>query len=362
MSMMEIPFYKPRFTALEKKYVCEALDEGWVSSKGRFVQEFENAFADFIGTKYAVSTNTGTAACHIALLASHKIDNGDGPMKVIVPDLTFIATANAVKYCGGQLVLSDVDQETWNLGYNMPDDIENVTHVFPVHLMGNPCDINCIYETYPEAVVVEDACEAHGSRLDGRMVGSLGDLACFSFFGNKIMTTGEGGMITTNNYDYYRKALLLRGQAQTKQYFHSEIGHNYRMTNIQAAIGLAQLQGFHKTLNMKRHIFEEYQQRLQNTPVIMQDSIVDASSNLWGVAIRIGERDKLQEYLRMRGIDTRIMFRPMHLMPPHHDGAITVYCNSQAISNDGLILPSYPELKLDTVVTICEYIKRFLAQ
>lgn len=360
--MMEIPFYQPTIGELEKEYVCKALDEGWISSKGRFVQEFENRFAEYVGTKYAVSTNTGTAACHIALLASHRTMHGDDPMKVIVPDLTFIATANAVKYCGGQLVLSDVDEATWNLGYDMLDNEEDVTHVFPVHLMGNPCDIDAIYEVYPEAIIVEDACQALGSELCGKKVGTLGDLACFSFFGNKIITTGEGGMITTDNYDFYKKALFLRGQAQTMQYFHSEVGHNYRMTNVQAAIGVAQLRQLTSIMHAKYDIYEEYREQLKSTPVIMQDSIADSRRNCWVCAIRVSDRDNLQEYLKLRGIDTRIMFRPMHLMPPHHDGSVTSYHNSECISAHGLMLPSYPDLSVSNVCKICEHIKRFIGK
>jgi perosamine synthetase len=360
MSIMNIPFYKPMIGNYEKDYVNQALDEGWVSSRGRFVPEFENKFAEYVGTRYAVSTNTGTAACHIALLASHKVIYGDAPMKVIVSDLTFVATANAVKYCGGELVLSDVDFETWNLGRDIIEE-DDVTHIFPVHLLGCPCDMDFLSEAYPDAIIVEDACEAFNSRLNNKFAGNLGHIACFSFFGNKYITTGEGGMITTNNKDFYEKALFLRGQAEVAQYYHTEIGHNYRMTNIAAAIGLAQLKRVSMIDQQKKDIMECYMNCLEGLPFATQQVVDGAKSNRWVVAILLTEYnlDELQTYLTRHGIETRRMFHPIHTLPHCQDGARAIYESSTSIYSRCLMLPSYPGLTEGDIFHICNLIKRF---
>jgi len=333
-----------------------ALDEGWISSKGRFVQEFENLFADFVGAKYAIATNTGTAACHLALLATKR---EHVPMHVMVPNLTFVATANAVTYCREQLLLSEVKADTWNLGKNI-DHNTQATHIFAVHLFGNPCDVPLLKKIYPHAIIVEDACEAHGSSLNGKMAGTLGDIAAFSFFGNKTITTGEGGMVTTNDRYYYEQALHLKGQAQTTQYAHDAVGHNYRMTNIQAAIGVAQMEKIEDILLAKDNIHQLYSHYLQDTGLCQQKITDNAISNHWMNVVILDGLNVLdiQECLSRRGIDTRIMFQPISSFPMYRNHKS--YQHSEHIAQYGIMLPSYPTLNVQQVKHICETIKDYI--
>ncbi|MGA7813226.1 DegT/DnrJ/EryC1/StrS family aminotransferase, partial [Caballeronia sp.] len=258
--MSRISVAQPVLNGNERKYVLDCLDTNWISSVGKYIGAFEEAFSKFCGVEHAIATNNGTTALHLALVALD-LQAGD---EVIIPTVTYIATANAVRYCGATPVLVDVHAETMNID---PADIERkitskTKGIIPVHLYGHPAEmetINAIARRH-KLWVVEDAAEAHGAEVNGRKVGSMGTCATFSFFGNKIVTTGEGGMVTTNDATLAAKLRLFRGQGMdlARRYWFPVIGYNYRMTNIQAAIGLAQMETIDKSLSDRARLAEWY--------------------------------------------------------------------------------------------------------
>lgn len=269
MTTIRIPLDAPNIGELEKEYVLRALESGYVSSVGPLVTEFEKHFGTWIGVPHAVATVNGTAAIHLAL---RLLGIGPGD-EVIVPALTFIATTNPVVYVGATPVVVDVDPVTWNID---PDEVEKAVTgrtcaVIPVHLYGNPADMSRLmniarrYGLY----VIEDAAEALGATYDGRHVGTFGDIGIFSFNGNKVITTGGGGMLVTNDPDLAARARLLINQgraAGAKDYEHPEIGYNYRLTNIQAALGLAQMERLEQLLAAKRRHADLYRKVLRDVP------------------------------------------------------------------------------------------------
>jgi perosamine synthetase len=248
-----IPIAEPWLGAKERRLLDECARSGWVSSKGKFVDQFEKMFARYCGVKYGIATSSGTTALHLAL-ACLGIGPGD---EVIVPTLSFIATANVVTYCGAKPVFVDSLGDTWNLD---PAAIEKaVTRrtraIIVVHLFGHPAHMHevCAIAAKHGLHVIEDACEAHGSEYRGARVGSLGTMGCFSFYGNKIITTGEGGMVVTDDESLADKARLLRdhGMSKTRKYWHAHVGFNYRMTNLQAALGVAQMERIKEVIDPK---------------------------------------------------------------------------------------------------------------
>jgi perosamine synthetase len=235
---------QPRLGGNERAYVLDCIDSNWISSGGKYLTAFQDSFAEFCGTKHAVAASNGTTALHLALLA---LNLGPGD-EVLVPTVTYIATANAVAYCGATPVLVDVLPGTLNL--DPEQAARKITPrtkgILAVHLYGHPADMAALSHLADEhgLWIVEDAAEAHGAEVSGQRVGGIGTCAVFSFFGNKIITTGEGGMVTTNDAALAARLTLLRGQGMdpTRRYWFPEVGYNYRMTNVQAAIGLAQLE------------------------------------------------------------------------------------------------------------------------
>lgn len=362
-----IPVYEPSITKKEIEYVLKALRSGWVSSLGEFIPRFEQEFAKYIGTKYALTTSNGTTALHLALV-SLGIKKGD---EVIVPDLTFIATANAVSYTGAKPVFADIEQETWCLS---PASIKKVITrrtkaIIPVHLYGHPADmdeINKIAKEY-NLYVIEDAAEAHGAEYKYKKVGSIGHCGVFSFYGNKIITTGEGGMITTNDEKLYEKAKFLRDHAMSKErrYWHTEVGYNYRMTNIQAALGLAQLERINELLKKKREIFNWYREFLQGIPGIILNPEKEWAKNVyWMVCLILNEnirisRDELIKKLKENGIDSRPFFYPISQMPMYSDNDFDNKISLE-ISQKGLNLPSGANLNYEDIIGITQYLKEFL--
>ncbi|MGH9437337.1 MAG: DegT/DnrJ/EryC1/StrS family aminotransferase [Terriglobia bacterium] len=254
----------PWFAGNEKKYVNECLDTMWISSLGRFIAQFEEEFAQFCGARHAIACNNDTTALHLALLAMG-VEPGD---QIIVPTLTYVAPVNAVKYCGATPVLVDSEPSTMNMDPALIEDriTAKTKGIMAVHLYGHPAEMDPILEIARRhgLFVVEDAAEAHGAMYRGRRVGALGDIATFSFFGNKIITTGEGGMVVTNNSDVDAKVRLLRGQGMDpkRRYWFQTVGFNYRMTNIQAALGLAQLEQIHTHIQRRRTVAGWYLKHL----------------------------------------------------------------------------------------------------
>jgi perosamine synthetase len=358
-----IPVAEPIIGDKELKYVEECVKSGWVSSIGDYIYRFENCFSNFCGTKYGVSCSNGTVALHLALKA-FGVGNGD---EVIVPALTFIATANAVTYCNAIPVFVDAEPETWNID---PDKIEEkitkkTKAIIPVHLYGHPVDMDTIIDIAREnkLVVIEDAAEAHGAEYKGRKVGSIGDVGCFSFYGNKIITTGEGGMITTDNEEIAERARMLRDHAMSKEkrYWHDTIGFNYRLTNLQAALGVAQMERIEDIINIKRSNAKLYNSMLKTVAGITLPKEAEwAKSVYWMYSILIEDkyrisRDELIIKLKERGIDSRPFFYPIPSMPPYKTA--NAYPVSEELSRKGINLPSSPRLKKDDIKYIVEQIK-----
>jgi perosamine synthetase len=244
MARSFIPVAAPMLAGNEKKYVMDCLDSNWISSRGTYIERFENAFADFCGARHALSCTNGTTALHLALLALG-VGAGD---EVIVPTLTFVATANAVTYCGARPVMIDAEPRTWNINPCLIEEkiTPRTRGIIVVHLYGHPVDMDPVIEIARRhgLFVLEDAAEAHGAIYKGQVAGSIGDIATFSFFGNKVLSTGEGGMVVTNDPELASKIRLLKDQGMdpNRRYWYPVIGYNYRMTNVAAAIGLAQVE------------------------------------------------------------------------------------------------------------------------
>ena len=290
MKKIFIPVYEPELSGNELKYLTKCIKTNWISSLGEYVAQFEEDFGKFVGTRYAVSSSSGTTALHLAL-AALGIGKGD---EVIVPDLTFVATANAVSYTGARPVFVDASHDTWNIDpRSMARKITKSTKaIIAVHLYGHSADMDAILALAKAhgLWVIEDAAEAHGAEYKGNKVGSLGDIGCFSFYGNKIITTGEGGMVVTNNADTAKRVKMLRDHAmsQDQVYWHEVIGYNYRMTNVQAAIGVAQLERIASIIEIKRENAMIYNSFLKDIPgIVLPPELPWAKSVYWMYSILI---------------------------------------------------------------------------
>ncbi|MBV8124767.1 MAG: DegT/DnrJ/EryC1/StrS aminotransferase family protein [Burkholderiaceae bacterium] len=363
MSQITIPVYQPDLSGNEKRYVNECLDTSWISSRGRFVTEFENRFAERIDVQHAASVSNGTVALHLALLALG-IGPGD---EVIVPTLTYIASVNAINYCGATPVFVDSVRDTWQID---PEDIRrhitpHTRAIMPVHLYGQACDMDAIMALAQEhrLFVVEDCAEAFGSMYKGRHVGTFGDISTFSFFGNKTITTGEGGMVVSPDKTLIERARHLKGQglATHREYWHDVVGYNYRMTNIQAAIGLAQLERADEFIARKRAIAARYTQQLQDLPVEVHPEAPGTVHTYWMTSLlveRAEQRDALRQHLAGAGIETRPLFYPVHTMPMH-SRSFRRHPVAEDLAWRGINLPSYPGLTDEQVDFICASVRSF---
>lgn len=362
-----LPVSSPSITRKEIEYVTAAIASGWVSSLGEYITAFEEKFAEFCGSKYALTCSNGTTALHLALVTLN-IGEGD---EVIVPDLTFVATANAVKYTGATVVPVDIDSETLCID---PDAIESAITdktraIIPVHLYGHPANMPVIMQLAQKhgLLVIEDAAEAHGAEAQGRKVGAWGDCACFSFYGNKVITSGEGGMITTNDKAFYDRARHLRDHAMDpeKRYWHSEVGYNYRMTNLQAALGLAQLERIDEILNKKREIFSWYEDALTDVAGIKLNRCAPWAKNVyWLVIMEIegldeSKRDRFMQELRKFDVDSRPYFYPLSAMSEYPDVDTP---ETYRIYQSGINLPSYFDMEKRDVDRVCDALKVCLKQ
>ncbi len=357
-----IPIAEPDVSGNELKYVTQCIKTGWISSAGSFVSEFEEKFSKYCDAKYGIATTSGTTALHLALV-SLGIGKGD---EVIVPSFTFASTVHAISYTGAIPVFVDSEDFTWNIDpFLIEEKITRKTKaIIPVHLYGHPCNMGPIISIAKKhnLYVIEDAAEAHGAEYKGRKVGGLGTLGCFSFFGNKIMTTGEGGIIVTNSKKLADRMRYLRHQAMSKKrkYYHPEIGYNYCMTNIQAAIGVAQLERLDKFIEKKRQIAGWYKEALAGEKsLVLQSEEKWAKSIYWMYSVLLKSnsrltRDEVIEKLKRHGIETRPFFYPMHLTPPYKS-KIKLRV-AEKLASSGINLPSGVKLKKQEV----EYVARCL--
>jgi len=360
---MFIPIAEPVIGEEEQDLVLKTLKSGWISSIGENITEFEREYTLYCGAKYGVATSNGTSALHLCLKTG-EIGLGD---EVIVPSMTFIATANAVVYTGAKPVFVDSELETWNID---PEKIEfkincKTKAIIPVHLYGHPANMSPILYIARKhnLLVFEDATEAHGALYKGKRVGGLSNAGCFSFYGNKIITTGEGGMIVTNNRIFADKAKVLRDQgvSRRKRYYFPKLGFNYRMTNIQAAIGLAQLHKIDRIIEKKRGIADLYGKYLKPlVPRIVLPPVAEwAKSVFWMYSILVPPekrvtRDYLILKLREAGIDSRPFFFPIHKY--RRFGVNEKLPVAEYLSKTGINLPSSPNLNDEKIQYICSNI------
>jgi perosamine synthetase len=369
--MWRLPVMQPSLGGNELKYVSDCVTTNWISSQGEYVDRFQEAFAKFLGVPHALTTSNGTTALHLAMTALG-IQPGD---EVIVPDLTFGASANTVVHCGATPVFVDVNPHTWTLDPELIEEkiTPRTRAIMPVHIYGHPCDMDAIMQIAQahNLYVVEDAAEALGAEYRGRKVGSIGHVGCFSFFANKVITTGEGGMVTTNDPALHEKMNILRdhGMSKQKRYWHVYPGFNYRMTNLQAAIGLAQMERIEDFLSYREQVVARYNQLLGNIDGIILPPNAEWAKNIhWLYSIVIDEsllgisRDDLAQKLLETGIESRPFFYPMHTQPYYAPSeAGKTYPVTDRLSNNGLSLPTSNDIRLEDVERVCQTIARIVA-
>lgn len=371
MSDTKVSLAIPDLAGKEEEYVVEAIRSTWISSTGYFVQRFEQEFARLCGTEYALSVCNGTVALHLAMLGLN-VRPGD---EVLVPSLTYIATANAVRYVGAEPVFVDVDPETWCID---PRQIEaSITRrtkgIIAVHLYGHPADMDAINSI--AAVhglwVVEDAAEAHFATYKGRRVGGLGDLATFSFYGNKMITSGEGGAVTLNNSQLNVRLSALRGQGMDplRRYYFPITGYNFRLTNIACAMLCAQIERWEEMVRCRKHVYAVYRQQLEDIPGIgMQPIAPWAEPAPWLFCMTVNEsvyghsRDDLIFYLASAGVETRPFFLPLHRLPPFREESQSrgeVLPVTDTLARTGLNLPTHTRLHEEDIARIATLIRKF---
>ncbi|WP_425639535.1 aminotransferase class I/II-fold pyridoxal phosphate-dependent enzyme [Algoriphagus yeomjeoni] len=367
--LRKIPIASPQLEGNELAYVSDCIKTNWISSQGKYVREFESIFSNYHRGYHSVAVSNGTVALHLAMEALG-IGVGD---EVIVPDLTFAASINAIIYTGATPVLVDVDPKSWNLNPELVRRAitKRTKAIMPVHLYGQPCDMNKLMELANEfnLKVIEDCAEALGSKYQGQPVGSFGDAATFSFFGNKTITTGEGGMVLFKDQSVFELATVLRdhGMNKTRRYWHDVVGYNYRLTNLQAAIGVAQFERLATFVDRKRVAADSYNAVLSKSPYfeIPQSEELNFNSYwLYTFLIRDNapfDRDEFMDYMTNKSIETRPIFYPLHEMPPYQAyGDSKELMVSESISRRGVSLPSSVNLMEGELEYICRTISEFL--
>jgi perosamine synthetase len=356
-----IPWGKPHIGRKERAYVLRALKSTWISG-GEYVDELEKSFARAIGSRFAVTMSSGTAALHLAMLAA-RIGPGD---EVVVPGFTFAAPANMVLQVGAKPVFADIDPSTWCVDpLSVKRCMTSKTKaIVAVHVYGNVCDMEALKSIAKERdiVCIEDAAEAAFSKYQGKSAGSLGDLGCFSFQATKTITTGEGGAVSTNDEEISRRLRVLRshGMRENKRYWHDAIGFNYRLTNLQAALGCAQMQDLDRILKDRVRIFLRYRRNLENeTGMEFQRFSPSVDPIMWAVALKIspdrfgGDRDWLIAELLKRNVEARPGFYPFSLMPAYEASPLPV---SEFISKNVILMPSYRGLSNRSIDRICDQV------
>jgi perosamine synthetase len=362
-----IPISQPTISNEDIQLVTDAVTSGWVSSIGKYIERFEREFAEFCGVRHCVSTANGTVAIHLALKVLG-IGQGD---EVIVPDLTFVATANAVTLAGATPVMADVRRSDWCLD---PASVERMITsrtkaIIPVHLYGHPCEMDelrSLAHARGGLKIIEDAAEAHGAVYRGRRVGGLGDMGTFSFYGNKIVTTGEGGAITTDSDEVADRARFLRdhGMSRQKRYWHTEVGYNYRLTNLQAALGVAQMTRIEEFIGERDRILDTYRHYLAPRGFTLNPHLEGTRPVNWMTCVLIegfdrSGRDRLIELLRDKGVDSRPFFYPLTALPMYRGNVGPV---AEALSMGGLNLPTFPGLRESEIASVSEAVMQSVDQ
>ena len=357
----------------EKKYVDDCMETGWISSSGKYVTEFEKAFAEYCGCKYAVSTCNGTVSLHLALVALG-IKEGD---EVIIPSFTMSASAFAVCYTGAKPVFVDAHPKTWNIDVEKIEEkiTKNTKAIMPVHIFGNTCDMNKIQELAKKhnLFITEDAAESHGAEYGGQKVGSFSSIASFSFFANKNLTTGEGGMVVMQDEELYNKCRYFKNMCfpldKPRVYEHDDIGFNYRMSNIHAAIGLAQVEKADEYRQMRINNNKLYKEFLKDIDgIVFQLDEKNSINVAWMNSILIEpemygkSRDELVEHLKQNGVETRLLFTGMHKQKSLEKFGCDMtgdYPVTKKLTQNGLYLPSASSLQREQIEFICKLIKDF---
>lgn len=369
--LRRIPVASPLLSGNELTYVMECISTNWISSQGKFVREFERLFSSYHEDYHSLAVSNGTVALHLALEALG-IKAGD---EVLVPDLTFAASVNAILYTGAIPVLIDIEPDSWNINIELLE--KYLTHktkaIMPVHLYGHPCEMSSIvkFAQKNNLFIIEDCAEALGSYYQGKPVGTFGDVATFSFYGNKTITTGEGGMVVFKSKKVAELASTLRdhGMDKNKRYWHAQVGYNYRLTNLQAAIGVAQFERLAEFVASKRRTAIRYNEMLSKynyfqIPAERENCI----NSYWLYTFLVKEsapfsREELMEYLHLKGIETRPVFFPMHIMPPYISyGNSNDFRISNRISKQGMSLPSSVNLTDFEINHICNEVAGFCSK
>lgn len=363
-----LPVTEPYLGGNELKYVSDCIRSNWISSQGHYVGRFENSFEEYLSIDKAICASSGTAALHLSLLAAG-VGAGD---EVILPNLTFGACGNVVINCGAKPVYVDIVEETWTINPNLIEEkiTDKTKVIMPVHLYGQPCHMDEIMDIAEKhnLIVIEDCAESLGAKYKNRFTGTIGHIGCFSFFANKIITTGEGGMVITNDSSLSDKILQLRdhGMRKDKRYWHEVAGLNYRMTNIQAAIGVAQMEVLDKFLENRNAIINRYRDNLRDIKGITLPPENDWSYNInWLYSILIDDNElhinaeELINKLSLEGIETRRFFYPLNIQPPFKsEGSYPV---SEKISQRGISLPTGNDISIEEVDKVTNAIKQIIS-
>jgi perosamine synthetase len=377
-----IPLCVPEIRGSEWRYVKECLDTNFVSSVGQFVDRFERDIATRVGTRFAVACVNGTAALHVALLVAGVQPDDE----VLVSTLTFIAPVNAIRYVGARPVFVDAEPNYWQMDPQKLVDFlahdcawvggelhnktthRRVTAIMPVHILGHPCDMDPIVEVARKynLILIEDATESLGAKYQGRAVGHLGDIACFSFNGNKLITTGGGGMIVTDKESWGQKAKYLTTQAKDNplEFVHNEIGFNYRLTNIQAALGVAQLEMLDEYIVSKRRIAATYADAFKDLPGLRTMCEAESAfSVFWMYTLLVDETKfgldsrSLMRQLEGLKIQSRPLWQPAHLSPAHRGAYATDCSTAERLNRDALSLPCSVGLREDEVSRVIQSVR-----
>jgi perosamine synthetase len=364
----KISVASPLLDGNELAYVTDCIKTNWISSQGKYVRQFEELFTEYHHQRCSIAVSNGTVALHLALLA---LGIGEGD-EVLVPDLTFAASVNAIIYTGAKPILVDVNRDTWNIDIEKASKyITNKTKaIMPVHLYGHPCDMDaiCKFASDYSLTIIEDCAEALGSLYKGKPVGVFGDVATFSFYGNKTITTGEGGMIVFKDPKKAEFASIMRdhGMDKSKRYWHSVVGYNYRLTNIQAAIGVAQFERLGQFVDAKRKIASIYSKYLNQIKYFtIPTERKNCFNTYWLYTFLVNydapfQRDNLIDHLILCGVESRPVFFPMHEMPPYTNYGKSINLEvSKTISCQGLSLPSSVTLTEAELEYICNSILQF---